>query len=130
MQLLKTLLVVLFLFSIQFAIGQDGKIEQLKRTFLIENLDLTPQEADKFFVIYNEYDSKKRELKKALKKESASASDKEMRVEKILDQKQEVLNLQKEYYQKFSQVIPESKLVKLEGLENEFRKMLYQRLKD
>jgi hypothetical protein len=42
----------------------------------------------------------------------------------------QLLNLQKEYYQKLSQVIPESKLVKLEGLENEFRKMLYQRLKD
>jgi|688.fasta_scaffold00583_38 hypothetical protein len=130
MQLLKFSLVILFLFTVQFAIGQDGKIEQLKRTFLIENLDLSPQEADKFFVIYNEYDSKKRELKKALKREVSNGSDKEMRVERILDQKQEVLNLQKEYYQKLSQVIPESKLVKLEGLENEFRKMLYQRLKD
>ena len=130
MQLLKFSLVILFLVTVQFAIGQDGKIEQLKRTFLIENLDLSPQEADKFFVIYNEYDSKKRELKKALKREVSNGSDKEMRVERILDQKQEVLNLQKEYYQKLSQVIPESKLVKLEGLENEFRKMLYQRLKD
>jgi hypothetical protein len=130
MQLLKFSLVILFLVTFQFAIGQDGKIEQLKRTFLIENLDLSPQEADKFFVIYNEYDSKKRELKKALKREVSNGSDKEMRVERILDQKQEVLNLQKEYYQKLSQVIPESKLVKLEGLENEFRKMLYQRLKD
>ena len=92
MQLLKFSLVILFLVTVQFAIGQDGKIEQLKRTFLIENLDLSPQETDKFFVIYNEYDSKKRELKKALKREVSNGSDKEMRVERILDQKQEVLN--------------------------------------
>lgn len=111
-----------------FAQQDDSKVESVKREFIIKELDLTPQEADGFFPIYNEYIQKKREARRTLKKDMNGSND--MNLDKIIGAEQDILNLQKEYTEKFRRVISDKKIVHLFEVEKEFKKMLLRRLKD
>ena len=69
MKISKILLVFLLLFSI-VSFAQGGKfrekreqIKALKVAFITEELKLTPAEAEKFWPLYNAYDSKQTELR-------------------------------------------------------------------
>lgn len=111
-----------------FAQHDDNKIESAKREYITKELDLTPQETDGFFPIYNEYNQKKREARRTLKKDLNGSND--MNLDKIIGAEQDILNLQKEYTEKFRRVISDKKIVQLFEVEKEFRKMLLKRLKD
>jgi hypothetical protein len=118
--------------SINANAQNDNKIETLKKEYLTKNLELTPQEAEKFFPLYREYEMKKKNLRKSLRNDLKGVEHdaSQASMDKIMSQEQEILDVQKEYVQKFRQFLPEHKIVKLLSVEKEFKKMLLEKLKD
>ena len=113
------------------------KIEQLKIAFFTRELDLTTEEAEKFWPLYNEMTektrAKKKENKKAVKEikdnhETLTEEEFKTKTEAVLDLKIEELELQKEYYGKIAEIIGYKKASKLLSLEAQFKRELLKRL--
>ncbi len=110
---------------------QKAEMEAKKVAFITEKLELKPEEAEKFWALYHE----KEEKQKALKKEFRSAKpQKDQKVDDMTDAevtvllnkgfelKEKNLALDKEYNQKFIEVIGVKKTAKLYHVKNEFKK--------
>lgn len=117
---------------------QHKNIEAQRIAFITQELSLTPDEAKVFWPVYNEYDTKRHELKKSFKESGDfHKTDYEKLTEKeanqILDNQiieaQKFLDLRKEYHAKFRSVLPAVKVVKLYDAERDFQKMLMDKLR-
>jgi len=114
------------------------KIEAQKVAFIATQINLTTQEAQAFWPVYNEYQAKKEELGKAFR---ASNKDKK-KIDELTDQEatkiaddqiineQKMLDLKKEYHAKFKSVLPIKKIVKLYDSEKQFRKVLLKQVRE
>ena len=107
------------------------KIEAQKVAFLTEKLQLTTEQSQKFWPVYNEYSAKKEVLSKAYRthpKGFRKAELTETQADSVIladiQHEQAMLDLKKEYIAKFKGVLPSSKVAKLANAEREFRKML------
>jgi Spy/CpxP family protein refolding chaperone len=114
-------------------------IEALKIAFITDKLDLTPEEAQQFWPVYNQYTDKLKELRKKrrldgkdVKQNLDDLSDKETEqaVDNDLTYRQKELDLQKEYNTKFKAVLPIKKVAKLYAAEEQFKMVLLDKLKD
>lgn len=114
-------------------------IETMKIAFITKKLDLTPQEAQQFWPVYNQYNDKAKELRKKRRQDNREArlnfdelSDKE--VEQVINNdmayRQKELDLQKEYHEKFKAVLPIKKVARLYAAEEQFKIVLINKLKD
>ncbi|MBI2967143.1 MAG: hypothetical protein HYY40_04945 [Bacteroidetes bacterium] len=123
--------------SVQPGAQPDKKQEQKERmnvqkiAFITNSLQLTPEEAQKFWPVYNEYENNRENLQKShrdgmqkLKKEPTQMTEKDYdaMVEAELSLRQRLLDLKKQYYQKFKTILPASKAVKLFEAEKTFRR--------
>lgn len=140
----KILLSVLLLFTV-LSFGQDykekrEKIKALKVAYITEQLDLTTDEAQKFWPIYNANDEKQFELRhkkmrsiinkfenggleKLSEKEATSLID---QVENIED---ELHDYKKKYIKDLKTVISAKKIIKLKKAEDEFNRKLMKQYK-
>ena len=91
-------------------------IESLKVAFISRELELTPEEAQKFWPLYNQYS---KELKVTVKDN-----------EDVLDRDEKVLNLRKRYRDQFTKVIGNQRMNKMFGAEGRFRKLLIHAMKN
>lgn len=105
------------------------KIQQEKKDFLKKKLQLTDKESDDLMVILNELDIQRfklwqqtRELGRRIHQGDHSISDEEYNKHftKVLDNKVEEAQLERTYYLKCKEVLPMSKLVKLDRVNREF----------
>ena len=124
--------------------AQDGddqreKIESLKIGFLTQKLDLTPEEAQTFWPVYNQYRDKLKEVRKshrsALKNSKQNIdtlSDKELEslVDGVIVLKQKELDIKKEYHSKFKSLLPMKKVAKLYAAEEQFKVHLIKQLQE
>lgn len=115
---------------------QKEKIEAQKIAFITQKLDLTPDEAQKFWPVYNEFNNKRKEIMnkhheqiKICKNDSLNIdalTDKQ--AEELTDQEikhmQQMLDLKKEYHSKFKAVLTPKKLLKLYQADKDFKKDL------
>lgn len=138
------ILSVLLLFTV-LSFGQDykekrEKIKALKVAYITEQLDLTTDEAQKFWPIYNANDEKQFELRhkkmrsiinkfenggleKLTDKEATSLID---QVESIED---ELHDYKKKYIKDLKTVISAKKIIKLKKAEDEFNRKLMKQYK-
>lgn len=113
------------------------KFKVMKIAYLTEKLELTPEEAQQFWPIYNEFESKKklerkefRDDKKDMEKEiELSDADIEKMLNEHLQLKQDELNLEKEYLAKFKTVLPMKKIGALYKAEESFKRDLLRKMK-
>lgn len=141
-RILKALTISLLIISnISFGQNQSNpkkervkeKIESTKIAYLTQCLQLTPQEAQLFWPIYNEYIQKRNQIiknnttkPKDLNKPIEEMTDKEIdaMVDGELIQEQMLLDLKKEYIEKFKAILPIKKVAKLFSAEKDFKKIL------
>lgn len=108
----------------------EEKIKALKIAFLTNRLSLTPEEAQAFWPVYNEYQDRKMEVHKAqmtlgktLKTKFEQLSDAEMN--KLLDEhivlKQKETDLEIDYLQRFRKILPVKKIAMLQKAERDFK---------
>jgi Spy/CpxP family protein refolding chaperone len=110
------------------------KIETYRIAFITEKLDLTPDEAQKFWPIYNQFhdqlDRLRDDKKNGKSLELMSDAEVEQYITARLDIEQKELNLKKEYVQKFRQVLSARKVALLQDSEKEFRQEILKRAKE
>ena len=85
-------------------------IEALRVAFISRELELTPEEAQKFWPLYNQYT---RELNNTVRDD-----------QDVLDRDEKVLNLRKRYKDQFVKVLGTERMNRLFGAEGRFRKVL------
>lgn len=115
------------------------KIETMKIGFLTEKLDLTPEEAQKFWPVYNQYHNKQEELRKTRKMEvregaanleNMNDKDIEALVDNEIVFRQKELDIQKEYHKQFKSVLPIKKVAKLYRAEEMFKRELVRKIQE
>ncbi|RTL57099.1 MAG: hypothetical protein EKK37_13690 [Sphingobacteriales bacterium] len=100
---------------------ENAKIEALKIAFISKKLDLSPEEAQRFWPVYNQYFKEMRQLIKDQKE-----SDKD----DVLDKEQKVIDLRKRYRDQFIKIVGQQRMNKLFNAERDFRRILINRIKN
>lgn len=137
----KTLLLTLLFLSGLIGTTQDKetlrKIEAAKIALITERLDLTPTEAEKFWPIYNEYRKSQRQLNSEFRQarknfDPAKASEEESKklLELGIQIKERKVELNRQYSEKLLQVISNKQMLQLRQAEEDFRKMLLDRVRE
>ncbi|MFY8191206.1 MAG: sensor of ECF-type sigma factor [Bacteroidia bacterium] len=140
----KIIAVLTFMLAMQSLVwAQRGgpnkeKIDALKVGFITKKLDLSSEEAQKFWPVYNKYHDeleKNRESMRSLLMEHAGNLDKlsQAEADKVLQEMQSLkiqeLEIAKQYLQEFKKVLPSQKVIKLFMAEHEFKRELLRQLK-
>lgn len=115
------------------------RIEALRVAFITQKLDLTTEEAQKFWPVYNEFQKKKEALHKKRKEEIKNAKEEidsltDKQIEALVDGemafRQNNLDLEKEYHGKFKTVLPIKKVAKLYRAEEQFTRHLLKQISE
>jgi len=113
------------------------KVEAAKIALITERLNLTPEQAEKFWPIYKEFNDKQRGLRQEFQQmraghdpKTASDAENKQMLNKGLQIKQRQLDLEKTYSNRMQQVISTQQLMSLRKAENDFRQMLMQRIRE
>jgi hypothetical protein len=124
--------------QISFAQNNKEKIEALKVAFIAKELSLSPQEAQVFWPVFNEWQDKieaiksKRKEFKRIRENPEALSDKEIEVylSSELMVRQRETELFKEYTERLRKILPIKKVALLYKAEEEFKKELIKQLKE
>jgi Spy/CpxP family protein refolding chaperone len=139
--------ILLLLFSFNFyAQGERMKekkeqIKALKVAFITTELDLTTNEAEKFWPIYNTFDDKQFELrhqkmKTFMRRMNNASLDKMTEKEantfltQMEDTEEELFLLRKKFMQNLKGIFPAVKIIKLRKAEEDFNRKLLQQYRD
>ncbi len=138
---MKTQIVIglLFLVSLTVQAQNEGggvqRIENTKIALITNRLNLTPEQGQVFWPLYNEFDGKKKDIRKNYRKLVNEINTLTTSDEKILANLKETLSLQqkevdlsKEYMTRFLKIINVRQLAELYKTEQLFTNMLLQRL--
>lgn len=106
------------------------KIEAIKAGYITQRMDLTTEESQRFWPVYNAY---QKEITAVLinKKQNMQQSDgsPESRLDNDLEFEKKLLDIRKIYKDKFLKVLPAEKVTLLTRCEREFKEQLIQQLK-
>lgn len=114
------------------------KIEALKVAFITQKLELTREEAQRFWPVYNEYQDAKDALRKERKdlfrnysERFDELSEKELTdlVDKQIIYRQRDLDLMKKYHAEYKSILPVKKIALLYRAEDEFKAKVLQEFK-
>ena len=136
---MKYWVVIGLLFIPFWSYGQSNsakqKLQAAKIGLITQRLVLTPDQAQKFWPVYQQFTEQKRSnqtefraLKKSYKAETATEAETKQLIQKGQELKQNQLNLEKEYSDKLLGVINSKQLLSLRQAEDEFRKTILKRL--
>lgn len=111
----------------------EEKIEPLRIAFLTKYLDLTSEEAQKFWPVYNKMRDENKvvmDADKALKDGKSINDMNEEELNKFItshfENDQKMLDLKKKYAEEFKKVLPLKKVALLADAENEFKRQMIQ----
>ncbi|MFL9844018.1 sensor of ECF-type sigma factor [Flavobacterium rhizosphaerae] len=139
---LKLFLPILLLFSLcSFAQKEKWeKIKALKVSYITTELELTPQESEKFWPIYNVYESKQyqirhNKMKPCIKRidevglDKMSAKEAEAYLNKLEAADRELFELREKLVTDLKPVIGAAKILKLKKAEEDFKQKLLEKYK-
>jgi hypothetical protein len=119
---------------------QKEKFNKEREAYYNEKLELTDQEINAFWPIYNDFYNRKMKLAEDERNtfmyahnNANNLSDEEINnnLQKIRDLKEQQIRLENEYYQdKFSEVLPPKKVLRLYKVEWDFRRHLLKKLRE
>jgi hypothetical protein len=138
---MKLIKIIILLFVVLPSFAQEGEQEPIVRdpkaqerikaahaAYLTERLDLTSEEAEKFWPVYREYTSKRKDLRQRFKDAKSSGANEKKLLDLDLEIKQQELDLEKEYTEKLQQIISPQKLISLRQSEADFRKLVLRQI--
>lgn len=113
---------------------RNERVQALRIAIFTEVLQLTPEEAQGFWPVYNEYLDKREALvqqyRPAKQLDAMSDAEVEEQIKRHFEQQQRELDLEKEVFQKLRKVLPLRKIAKIPQAEREFREALLKRLQE
>ena len=136
----KYCLIILFLGLAQLGFSQDRdgrvmeRIEAQKVAFFTQHLDLTVEESQVFWPIYNKYRDLGKELRIQYKPEAQSKDMTDGKASKMIadyfEFEEKQLDLKKSLFKELNGVIPPQKIVKLHFAEKQFKQRLLKQIKE
>lgn len=137
---MKRILLLIAICACLGALGQSPealkKIEAAKIALITERLELTPQQAEKFWPIYREFGKQRQEIRRnfdqARRKfdpNKASEEENKKMLEMANQVKDRQLKLEREYSDRILKVITTRQLNNLRKAENDFKEMLLRRIR-
>jgi Spy/CpxP family protein refolding chaperone len=113
------------------------KIQTAKIGLITENLDLTTEQAPQFWSVYNEYQSKKFDLRRSIKKTLDESNASAATDDKIVSSQRQTLAIRKkeieldeEYMAKLLKIITPKQYAELKRTEQSFNKKLIEKLRE
>lgn len=111
------------------------KVEALRTTFISKRINLSEQQSEKFWPLYNEYHNKVRMLRRDLKKlyvlaESADDQESLRLYETELKLRQTEADIHKNYLAKILDLLGGKKFVQLRLAEDDFKKQMIESIRD
>ena len=137
MKRVSIILILFFITSAVFSQSKENmkKIESARIALITERLGLSPEQAEKFWPVYREYNLERREIRNEFRNarlgvDMKNLTDEQSKqlVQKSMDMKQKELNLEKEYSRRLTEVISTQQLFKLKSAEKDFQQMLLKRI--
>lgn len=119
----------------------EEKLQEIKAqkvAYLTQKMDLTPEESQKFWPVYNQYDKElealrkeRREAHKAVKKDvELTEAEASAAIDKELASQQKELDVRKKYTTEFKKNVGAVKTMKLFRAERDFNRELLGRMRD
>jgi len=100
---------------------REEKIQSLEIAFISRKLSLTPDEAQRFWPVYNEYKKEVRQTAQLQK----NSPDRD-----VLDFEQRMIDIRKKYRDQFAGAIGKERMNRFFKAEHEFRAVLLNRIKN
>ncbi|WP_233581748.1 sensor of ECF-type sigma factor [Flavobacterium macacae] len=137
--------ITLFILMVSLGVAAQGKdskrerIKALKTAFITTELDLSSEEAAKFWPVYNDFDDKQfeirhRKMRGLSKKIEAVDSMSEKDALSVLNQMEalddELLQNKKKLFSNLKPILSAKKIVKLKKAEDEFQRKLLKQFKE
>lgn len=122
------------IFSIGFSANaqSDPELKSIKIALLTERMHLTSQQSEKFWPVYNRYQTEMRvvwrEMRQLREKGDAGGNSKQA-VDRLQQLEEERVKIRGKYKDAFLKVINANQLASMYAAESEFTKMLVDRLK-
>ncbi len=144
MKNVKRILLIIILLSAGFVNGQPPRqtkenVEAMKIGFITERLQLSPQEAQTFWPVYNQYHneldklrSSRREIMRDARenKDEMSDADAEKFVDGEIAFRQNELDILKKYHPQFKKILSAKQVAKLYRAEEDFKRRLLEKLQE
>lgn len=113
--------------------GGANQLQAQRIALITERTNLTPEEAQQFWPLYNQYNENLKQLRKAYQLIRVGEDATDDQVEKFIlsgfDKDQKEIELKKDYYQRLKKILNVRKIQKLFRAEVEFRQEVIQQLK-
>jgi len=114
------------------------KLDAYRIAFFTKRLNLTPQEAEKFWPVYNEFQNKRNsvqmermQLNRNVNQNELNMSERDMTEagDKLISLQMQEADLAMEYHKKFKEILSPVKVLRLYQAENQYRMQLLNELK-
>lgn len=113
---------------------REARLAAFRAEVFTRVLNLTPEEAQGFWPLYNEFADKReqaqQELRPAKQLDQMSDPEVEDQIKRHFEMKQRELDLERDFYQKVRKVLALRKIAKLPMAEREFRESLVKKLQE
>lgn len=132
----------IFLCVIGFSFAQRSgdrydaeKLQAARIAFITSRLDLKPEQAEKFWPVYNQFndvrESNLRQMSKLsdLRDGEISDSEAKKRIQQRFEIQRKLLAEEEKYVTEMSKIISYSQILKLNGIARDFTRTVYQRQK-
>lgn len=142
MKAMSLLLLMGFTFSVSAVMGQIPARERMdayKIAFFTRKMNLTPQEAEKFWPVYNEYTQQRNQLQlekqtivRTFNMNESTMSDKEISElsNKYLDIMVRESSIAIDLHKKVMEILPPAKVIRMYQAENQYRLQLLNELQN
>lgn len=112
---------------------QYRQMEAKRIAFITQELSLTPEEAQVFWPVYNEYNQKRNQMMIRHREDRKDVTDidklSESELMELADEDirnmEDMVALRREYHEKFKQILPVKKVILLYNAERDFNRKLY-----
>jgi len=112
---------------------RNARIDAMRIAFITEKLELTVEESQKFWPIFNEYEAERKKIQKSFGRkrniETMTEEEAEAFIQQSFVKDQQVLDLKRTYFNKFKSAIPIKKIALLSRVEKNFRQELLKRMR-
>jgi hypothetical protein len=140
----KLILIVLSLFCVAASFAQNGermreRVKAQKIAFITDKLDLTPEEATKFWPIYNAAEERieavrtkdMRSIKSKIRQNPEMSDDEANKLlQDLITAEDEMYKAKVDLINNLKGVIPANKIIRLKRAEDEFNQKLLERLRE
>lgn len=136
------ILAFVFLFFVKLGIAQEKRreeIESFRIAFFTRQLNLTSEEAKKFWPVYNEMQTEIQKLQKERRnrhrdlrdnQDNISDAELEKSINEEMASRQKELDIEKKYHERFKQILSMKKLAVYYRAQEGFKRELLRKLQD